>query len=182
MGRNNDRGKQNGSTLRGQRGQRCTHTPVAASLCGSEESSVVECSGSNGQSVGAGRGGWEDTSFVSPQEQQAVVSHTEVRSTSKVCGDDGVREVYAGGGQRDRIEERFDLIPPTALMAVAKAMGEGAEKYGNWNWQGLPMENLLNHAMRHIVLFMEGDRDEDHLGHAAAGLMMAKDAEVRNEW
>lgn len=90
--------------------------------------------------------------------------------------------MYEGGGQRDRIEERFDLIPPTAMMAVAKAMGEGGKKYGDWNWQGLPMENLLNHAMRHIVLFMEGDRDEDHLGHAAAGLMMAKDAEVRNEW
>ena len=91
--------------------------------------------------------------------------------------------MYVGGGQRDRVEERFDLIPPTALLAVAKAMGEGGKKYGDWNWQGLPLENLLNHAMRHIVfLHMEGDRSEDHLGHAAAGLLMAKDCEVRDEW
>ena len=66
------------------------------------------------------------------------------------------------------------------MMAVAKAMAQGAA----WRLQpaGLPMENILNHAMRHIVLYMEGDRDEDHLGHAAANLMMAKDAQVRNEW
>jgi hypothetical protein len=182
MGRNNDRSKQNSTALRGQRGQRCTHTPVATSLCRGEESSVAECTGSNGQGIGASRSGWEDTSFISPQESQAVVSNTEVGSTASVCGNDGDREVYEGGGQRDRVEERFDLIPPTALLAVAKAMGEGGKKYGDWNWQGLPMENLLNHAMRHIVLYMEGDRDEDHLGHAAAGLLMAKDAEVRNEW
>ena len=182
MGRNNDRSKQNSTALRGQRGQRCTHTPVATSLCRGEESSVLECTSSNGQGIGASRSGWEDTSFISPQEPQAVVSNTEVGSTASVCGHDGGREVYEGGGQRDRVEERFDLIPPTALLAVAKAMGEGGKKYGDWNWQGLPMENLLNHAMRHIVLYMEGDRDEDHLGHAAAGLLMAKDAEVRNEW
>lgn len=90
--------------------------------------------------------------------------------------------MYVGGGQRDKVAERFDLVPPDALLAVAKAMGEGAAKYGDENWRGLPMNNLLNHAMRHIVLYMSGDRDEDHLGHAAAGLLMAKDAEVRNEW
>ena len=72
--------------------------------------------------------------------------------------------MYAGGGKRDRVPERFDLIPPTALLAVAKAMSEGAEKYVHRNWQGLPMENIINHAMRHIVLHMAGDRGEDHLG------------------
>ena len=174
--------EQDGPALRGRGRQRRTHTPVATSFRRGEASGTTECSASNGQGIGAGRSSREDTSFVSQEEPNTVVSHTQTRPATKVLRDDGVREVYEGGGQRDRIEERFDLIPPTAMMAVAKAMGEGGKKYGDWNWQGLPIENLLNHAMRHIVLFMEGDRDEDHLGHAAAGLMMAKDAEVRNEW
>ena len=174
--------EQNGSTLRRRRGLGHFDTPTTTSLCGGEEGRETKCSGSDGQGSGASGGGWEDTSFVSSQESNTVVSHTETGSATKVLRDDGVREVYEGGGQRDRIEERFDLIPPTAMMAVAKAMAQGARRYGDYNWQGLPMENILNHAMRHIVLYMEGDRDEDHLGHAAANLMMAKDAQVRNEW
>ena len=63
--------------------------------------------------------------------------------------------MYVGGGQRDKVEERFDLVPPDALLAVAKAMGEGAAKYGDENWRGLPMDNIsMNHAVRH-VLYMD---------------------------
>lgn len=90
--------------------------------------------------------------------------------------------MYEGGGQRDKVEERFDLVPPDAMLAVAKAMGEGAAKYGNENWRRLPIDNIVNHAVRHVFLWMSGDRSEDHLGHAAAGMLMAKDMEVRNEW
>lgn len=54
-------------------------------------------------------------------------------------------------------------------------MGEGAQKYGDRNWEGLPIDNVLNHAIRHIYLYLEGDRSEDHLGHGAAGLLMAKE-------
>ena len=174
--------EQNGSTLRGCGRLGRTHTPVATSLRRSEASGTTECTAGNGQGSGASGSGWEDTSFVSQEKQDTVAGYTETRPATPVLRNDGDREVYEGGGQRDRIEERFDLIPPTAMMAVAKAMAQGARRYGDYNWQGLPIENILNHAMRHIVLYMEGDRDEDHLGHAAANLMMAKDAQVRNEW
>ena len=58
-------------------------------------------------------------------------------------------------------------------------MGEGAEKYGEQNWRGLPASNCLNHAIAHIFKHIAGDREEDHLGHAAANLLMACDLSVK---
>lgn len=182
MGRDRDGIESNGSTLRGQRGLGCTHTPVATSLRRGEEGGTTECTGGNGQSSEASRSRWEDTSFISSTEQAALARDAETGSASSVCGDVGSREVYLGGGQRDKVEERFDLVPPDAMLAVAKAMSEGAAKYGDENWRGLPIDNIVNHAVRHVFLWMSGDRSEDHLGHAAAGMLMAKDMEVRNEW
>lgn len=63
---------------------------------------------------------------------------------------------------------RYDLISPIGLAAVAAACAEGAERYGDYNWEkGMPANDLINHALRHIYLFLSGNRDEDHLGHAA---------------
>ena len=69
---------------------------------------------------------------------------------------------------------RFDLISPIALEAVAATYAEGAAKYSDFNWErGMPVHDLLNHAIRHIYLFLSGDRSEPHLPHAAWGLMAA---------
>jgi len=74
----------------------------------------------------------------------------------------------------DAEKTRYDLISPIGLRAVAEACAEGAEKYGDFNWErGMPAGDLLNHAIRHIYMFLGGDRNEDHLGHAAWGLMAA---------
>lgn len=69
---------------------------------------------------------------------------------------------------------RYDLISPIGLAAVARACAEGAEKYADYNWEkGMPAHDMLNHALRHIYKFLEGDRSEDHLGHAAWNVMGA---------
>lgn len=74
----------------------------------------------------------------------------------------------------DTSEVRYDLISPVGLEAVARACAEGAEKYGDYNWEkGMPASDILNHVIRHINLFLSGDREEDHLGHAAWGCMAA---------
>lgn len=53
-------------------------------------------------------------------------------------------------------------------------MAHGASRYGEGNWlKGMPLAFLLNHALAHIYTFLDGDRSEDHLGHAAANLLMA---------
>lgn len=69
---------------------------------------------------------------------------------------------------------RYDLISPIGLKALAAAYGEGVAKYGELNCEkGMPVTDLLNHAINHIFMFLSGDRSEDHLGHAMWNVCMA---------
>ena len=80
-----------------------------------------------------------------------------------------------GAIRSDTFEEfRYDLVSPIGLREVARACAEGAAKYGDWNWEkGMPVHDLLNHAIAHIYGFLSGDRSEPHLGHAAWNLLAA---------
>lgn len=81
---------------------------------------------------------------------------------------------FASGAVRSGDAEgvRFDLITPIGLRRLAETCAEGARKYGDRNWEkGMPATVLLNHAIRHIYLYLAGNRDEDHLAHAAWGLL-----------
>ena len=89
-----------------------------------------------------------------------------------------VIETFASGairqatvaGQKGR-PVRFDLISPIGLRRLAETMAEGSAKYGDHNWEkGIPVQNLLNHALAHIYEYLGGDRSEDHLAHASFGL------------
>lgn len=83
---------------------------------------------------------------------------------------------YQSGAVRSSDAEatRYDLITPIGLAAVAAAAADGASKYSDYNWErGMPANDLLNHAIRHLYLFLSGNRDEDHLGHAAWNVMGA---------
>lgn len=67
----------------------------------------------------------------------------------------------------DADDARYDLITPIGLRKLAEAYAEGAKKYGAHNWlRGIPASDLMNHAMRHLALWLEGDKNENHLGHA----------------
>ena len=89
---------------------------------------------------------------------------------------DGGVVKFDTGAQRSADAEhvRYDLISPVGLAAVARACAEGAVKYSDYNWEkGMPARDVLNHAVRHIYMFLSGDRSEDHLGHAAWNLLAA---------
>lgn len=74
----------------------------------------------------------------------------------------------------DAMSTRYDLISPVGLRRLAETYAEGAKKYGDCNWElGFPVSDILNHAIRHLYIFLSGDRSEDHLAHAAWGLFSA---------
>lgn len=74
----------------------------------------------------------------------------------------------------DAESTRYDLITPIGLRRLAETCAEGAEKYGDYNWEkGMPISDLANHAIRHLYKFLEGDRSEDHLAHAAWNCLAA---------
>lgn len=114
------------------------------------------------------------------------------------CWRDTVRPAvkkFASGAVRgtDADGERYDLIPAIGMRRLAETCAEGVAKYGAGNWnKGIPIPDLLNHAIKHLYQYVSGDRSEDHLAHAMWNLAVAchfeelglpgdkKDAEPRN--
>lgn len=90
---------------------------------------------------------------------------------------------FATGAVRDTGGKgRMDLLPMCALLRISKHMENsitpdpetGVPHYPERNWeQGIPMHSMLDSAMRHLVKYMDGQTDEDHLCAAATNLLMA---------
>jgi hypothetical protein len=62
----------------------------------------------------------------------------------------------------------YTQIPPHYIRALSSIFAEGAEKYGKDNWKrGLNdpewIEERINHAIDHLLRYLEGDRTENHL-------------------
>lgn len=74
------------------------------------------------------------------------------------------------------------LVPGTALVLLAEAFRDGADKYGPANWRIDPvsMSTYYSAAMRHMAAYQDGeDIDKSgvpHLAHAAANLCILMDA------
>lgn len=59
--------------------------------------------------------------------------------------------------------EAYCCSVETMLLEVAKHFEEGANKYGENNWQkGLPVNCYIDSAVRHYLKYRRGDRDEPH--------------------
>lgn len=68
----------------------------------------------------------------------------------------------------------YHLIPKSALKRVAAAYDEGAKKYSAFNCEkGLPVGDILNHGIAHVLDWLNGDTSEDHLGHGCWNYLMA---------
>jgi len=79
--------------------------------------------------------------------------------------------VYKSGASRNDVGKiRLDLIPPEALLELGEVFGEGAVRHGDENWKkGMPNAVVINHMMRHLLLYIKGDRDEPHMGKVMFG-------------
>jgi len=78
----------------------------------------------------------------------------------------------------------LSLIPPTALVYLAKALEEGARKYGPYNWRQHPVKYrvYIAAALRHIACALDREDldpenpDKPHLAGAMASLAILADA------
>lgn len=88
--------------------------------------------------------------------------------------DSGERTEFATGAVRDMHagKGRNDLLPLNAVMELAKHCEEGAAKYGEHNVdKGVPFHSLADSAMRHLMKYMLGWDDENHIRAAAWNIM-----------
>lgn len=81
---------------------------------------------------------------------------------------------------RNEISARYDLIPGDVLHQIAIGMGEGAKKYGDYNWQKSRLTGVnggINHALKHLNHYKVGVKDDEsddiniHLRNAIMNLM-----------
>lgn len=80
--------------------------------------------------------------------------------------DGGARMTYDTGALREPSTGKgaYELISPFALERIAIWYELGARKYADRNWEkGIPFNRLIQSAIRHLIRWMKGDREEDHL-------------------
>ena len=89
-----------------------------------------------------------------------------------------VEDAPTTGSKHDSGKPLMGAVPPNALLAVARVLTFGAEKYGRDNWR--QVENAgaryLDAALRHINAYQRGEAadpesGESHLAHAVCSLM-----------
>ena len=89
-----------------------------------------------------------------------------------------VEDAPTTGSKHDTGKPLMGAVPPNALLAVAKVLTFGAEKYGRDNWRQVESAETryLDAAMRHINAYQRGEAvdpesGESHLAHAVCSLM-----------
>ena len=83
-----------------------------------------------------------------------------------------VRDMHTGKG-------RMDLLPCTAIIELSKHCENGALKYGEHNVdKGIPQHSLIDSGMRHLVKYLRGDTDENHLVAALWNIAWAVEQDV----
>lgn len=86
-----------------------------------------------------------------------------------------------GAAAADRV--KLALIPPAAEIQIARALMDGAAKYGEFNWRGNTVEAMtyVHATRRHMAAWIDGeevapDSGVHHLAHAIASLVVLLDA------
>lgn len=81
----------------------------------------------------------------------------------------------------------FEQIPYNSIAAICRVIKEGEKSYGLGNWKKAANshEDLIErlvHIINHTMLFIEGDRSEDHLAKVAwGGIFMREAASLAGE-
>ncbi|MCB6992412.1 DUF5664 domain-containing protein [bacterium 210820-DFI.6.37] len=107
---------------------------------------------------------------------EGLAEETEATVKDSGVKDSGNRRTFASGAERD-IQEgkgRCDLLPACAVLRLARHYEAGAKKYNDRNWEkGIPVHSFIDSAIRHLMNYLDGQTDEDHLCAAAWNLMGA---------
>ena len=95
-----------------------------------------------------------------------VITYEDDRADTPQIQDSGDRTQFDSGAVRDMHEGkgRCDLLPMCALLRLARHYENGCKKYGDRNWEkGIPAHSFADSALRHMLKYMDGMDDEDHL-------------------
>lgn len=79
------------------------------------------------------------------------------------------QEIFPSGAVRGKDNTpTYTLIPACALRRLAKIYETGNIRYPDNQWRkGIPVSNIVDHALEHLMKWLEGSRTEDHLAKVA---------------
>lgn len=90
--------------------------------------------------------------------------------------DSGDRREFDSGAIRDMggNKGRCDLLPACAILRLSQHYENGAKKYSDRNWEkGIPISCMIDSGLRHLLKYLDGQDDEDHLAAAAWNILGA---------
>lgn len=92
------------------------------------------------------------------------------------------------GRKADHGKPRFDLMPPSAELAVAEVLTFGAQKYADENWRSVsdPLRRYYAALRRHLNAWKSGEKTDPetglpHLAHAGCCLLFMLDLDLNGE-
>ena len=89
-----------------------------------------------------------------------------------VKGEENI-ETNRNGGMHSKLLYRCDLLPFSAILAIARVLKKGCEKYSDYNWKKVTRDEHINHALTHLFKMRTGDHSEEHLAQALTRLCFA---------
>lgn len=77
------------------------------------------------------------------------------------------------GGKQSKCNYAFSLLPPKAMFRVAEILAYGKTKYPDKNnWRRISSDEHLDHMLTHLFAYLDGDIQDDHLGHFICRALM----------
>jgi hypothetical protein len=124
--------------------------------------------------------GYRETNQLPPFWQDKPQGREELLARGWWCLASAIQLIDGGKDIGGHIQSRMSgygssdqrHYPYHALRRLATTCDEGAKKYAEENWlHGFKVKGLLNHGIRHMAKWTNGDNSEDHLGHSMWSFM-----------
>ena len=75
---------------------------------------------------------------------------------------------------QDEEKNEYRYLDYPWLNEVATGLTAGAEKHPGETWHGIPAEEHAARALRHLSMWLAGDRSDNHIINASMRCMMAR--------
>ena len=70
-------------------------------------------------------------------------------------------------------ENEYRYLSPAWIDEIARGLTAGAQKYPGETWRTIPAKEHAWRAVRHLILYLKGDKGDTHLINASMRCMMA---------